>query len=196
MSFYAEIMMHTALFMGFLPLFYFTFVAPIQVSSLVNDLFEIIQPTLTTGAVLSTPGQVTQLEKSISNDFEMGEQDPTIQAAGQSMLQKNHETVKTLTLIVAITAPVLFVLAILLEFYSGGSVFNLLISNLIVLFFIAISEYAIVGLFLKNFMEIDSDYMKAIYASQYVDPKSNRCENVKNFEKSLLGDSLYKKLIG
>ena len=187
MSFYAEVLMHTAFFMGFLPIFYFTFVAPIQLGSLVNDLFEIIEPALTTTTVLSTPGQLTQLNTSISNDFATGQQDPSIIASEQSLLSNNSKTTKTLTLIVGIVAPIFFILAILIQYYSGGSISNLFLSNLIVLGFIAASEYAIVGLFLKNFIEIDSDYMKAIYASQYVDPTSKRCQNVKNFEHSILG---------
>lgn len=187
MNFWAEVLMHTALFMGFLPFFYFVFVAPIQVSSLVNDLFEIIQPSLTTGVVLSQPYNVLELRNSITQDFELGKEDPTFQKASQEMNDKNKKTLDVLVLIVSITAPLLFIASIVLQYFSGGNVYHLLISNIIVLGFIAASEFAIVGLFLKNFMEIDSDYLKAIYASQYVQPEHSRCQNVQNFINSILG---------
>ena len=192
MSFYAEVMMHTALFMGFLPFFYFVFVAPIQLSSLVNDLFEIIQPTLTSMAVVSTPYDVNLLKNTISDDIKKGEQDPTIQKASDDMLAKNKKTSDQLTLIVSIVAPVLFVGALVVEFFSGGNIAHLLISNFIVLLFIAASEFMIVGLFLKNFIEIDSDYLKAIYAAQYVEPRWQRCQNVKDFIQSFSGNLIVK----
>jgi hypothetical protein len=43
------------------------------------------------------------------------------------------------------------------------------VTNLIVLGFIAVSEFTIVGLFFKNFKEVDADFVKATLAQAFAE---------------------------
>lgn len=68
------------------------------------------------------------------------------------------------------------------------------ISNLIVITFIAMSEFAIVGLFFSQFVELDSYFVKAslakrmTYTSNYGD-----CFYVSNWLQGILPASIYNK---
>ena len=61
-----------------------------------------------------------------------------------------------------------------------------MISNLIVLGFVTVSEFAIVGIFLRSFIVLDSDYFKGITVIQLEDMKWANCENVSHLLQDLL----------
>lgn len=105
----------------------------------------------------------------------------------------NDKTKRTVAIICGVVAPFLVITGIFLEWYSGGNVLTFLISNLIVLGFIAASEFAIVGLFLRNFVEIDIDFIKAIFANSLANPGPwYTCKYSRNFLESLMPSWLAK----
>jgi hypothetical protein len=160
MSFWGEICVHSAFFMAFLALFYFTFVTYIQSAGLVNDLFNIVESQLLITATFTTPAKVQALSNSINSSLEEAAQEiPPVDS-------QNKKIAMYVGIVVGITSSLLLGLGIYLQYASGGSIYELLMSNLIVLVFIAVSEFAIVGLFLRNFVEIDQEFAVGITSVQ------------------------------
>ena len=69
MSFWTEVTMHSALFLGFLTGFYFLFVTNIQTESLVNDLVNVAKQNLTLKAAFSTPDQINTAISQFDNEL-------------------------------------------------------------------------------------------------------------------------------
>lgn len=162
MSFLAEILVHTSFFAAFLTGFYFLFVTYIQTQSLDSDLFNVFEPYIINSAIWSDPSKVhdvlAQLDGIVSNI----ESSSDFNKANNDILEKNKNISNKVALYVGIICPLLFIFGVLIEYFSGGSVYDLLISNIIVIVFIAVSELFIVGVFLRNFIEIDNDFINAI----------------------------------
>lgn len=174
MSFWTEVTMHSALFLGFLTGFYFLFVTNIQTESLVNDLVNVAKQNLTLKAAFSTPDQINTAISQIDNEL------PGIQSSLQQSIQDNNQQIlKIVSIVVGTIVPVLFISSFLIHGWYGGSISDLLISNFIVLLFIAISEFIIVGIFLRNFIEIDAEFIGGIVPA--TSGEHNQCNFVKEF---------------
>jgi hypothetical protein len=170
MSFLAEVMVHSGLFIGFLPLFFFYYVAPTQASSLSNDFFNMLTPYLNDISLgMKNPNTEYQ---PFAQDVDMLEKTAVnaLNPFTQWLTPRNNNTKKTVAIVAGVLSPLLIIGGCIIEVYSGGNLGQFLIANLIVLTFIVASEFAIVGLFLKNFVEIDPEFIKGIFAkkmSQY-----------------------------
>lgn len=146
-------------------MFFFYYVAPTQSGSLSNDFFNMLTPYLGDISLNMNPNtqyqpfaqDVDQLEQTAVN---------ALSPFTQWVTPRNNK-IKTIVAIVAgILSPLLIIGGCIIEVYSGGNLLQFLISNLIVLGFIVASEFAIVGIFLKNFVEIDPEFIKAIFAKK------------------------------
>ena len=162
MSFLAEILVHTSFFGAFLTGFYFLFVTYIQTQSLDSDLFNVFEPYIINSAIWSDPSKVHDVLGQLDGVVSNIESSSDFNEANNLILEKNKNILNQVALYVGIICPLLFIFGILIEYFSGGSVYDLLISNIIVIVFIAISEFFIVGIFLRNFIEIDNDFINAI----------------------------------
>jgi len=174
MSFWPDICMHTSFFMAFLTGFYFLFVTYSQTNSLTNVLYNSIREKIISVSALSTPSVLQKFQEQINVFIENAQQYP------DNSQKNNPGVLKAVSIIVGILAPFLFCLSVYLEWVWGGSVSELLISNCIVLLFIAATEFIIVGVFLYNFVVIDSDFVTAII------PVTNGTNYDCNFVKPLI----------
>jgi hypothetical protein len=165
MSFLADVLAHSSFFMAFLVGFYFLYVTKIQVNALVNDLFTIIKDPLTNVDLL-TPNLKSVISDAIGSISL--DSDPKL----QKTMSKNPSIVKYTAITVGILAPLLLAIAIWLQYSSGGSIFDLLLGNLIVIFFIACAEFAIVGIFMGSFVEIDKDFVKSVLSLRLASQES------------------------
>jgi hypothetical protein len=178
MSFLAEILVHTSFFAAFLTGFYFLFVTYIQTQSLDSDLFNVFEPYIINSAIWSDPSKVHDVLGQLDGIVSNIESSSDFNKANNDILEKNKNISNKVTLYVGIICPLLFIFGVLIEYFSGGSVYDLLISNIIVIVFIAVSELFIVGVFLRNFIEIDNDFINAIPVAN----ASNRsCNFVEDF---------------
>jgi hypothetical protein len=77
-----------------------------------------------------------------------------------------------------------------MAFLNNSSIFDIIISNLIILSFIIISEFAIVGLFFKNFKEVNGNFIKATIIQAITDRNAYvtypQCDYSGKFIRSLL----------
>jgi hypothetical protein len=189
MSFLADVLAHTALFMAFLPVFFFFYVGQVQTDSLVKDAFNILSPL------------VGDVSKIVNPLFGYNVTDDLIEGGStllsyeltdetKSIQQGNQQVLMYLGIVVGILAPTMFIAACILEYNHGGNVPLFIISNLIVLTFIAAAEFAIVGIFLGQFTEIDSTVVKQIISAELVSPSYSECLYMKQFMKKSLGISV------
>jgi hypothetical protein len=166
--FWIDVCLHTAFFLAFLPVFYFEFVAPMQSYTVIDDIFEIVQPEFLNIALLtslSSPQSLTKAVKLFNTELAENEQLGNI----DSLMANNAQTKLRAYLGCEITAGLLFIIGISIAFWYEQSVFDLVMTNLIVLVFIAVSEFTIVGLFFKNFKEVDADFVKATLAQAFAE---------------------------
>lgn len=193
MSFLADVFVHTGFFMGFLPLFFFLYVSPTQSRSLTNDFFNILTPYL--DVISRTIGDQISYEQLDSGlqklEESIGEQMSSFTASVQ---EKNDKIKKLVAIVVGITAPLLIILGCIIEVYYGGNLIKFLISNLIVIAFIAISEFAIVAVFMSNFIEIDGRVIVGIFEDKTDNPWGG-CWYSNKFIRSLLPQWLANKIL-
>ena len=156
-SFWADVFAHAAFFIGFLPMFYFTYVVPVQGNALVNDFFGLLKDELTDLSLTLSPNIKREIDEEIENAVASEESNPVL----ASMTRGNAGVFKNTMIFLGVTLPVLLITAIVLQYRAGGSLFDLFLGNLIVITFIAVSEFAIVGIFVGNFVEVDKDFVKA-----------------------------------
>lgn len=193
MSFLADVFVHTGFFMGFLPLFFFLYVSPTQSRSLTNDFFNILTPYL--DVISRTIGDQISYEQLDSGlqklEESIGEQMSSFTASVQ---EKNDKIKKLVAIVVGITAPLLIILGCIIEVYYGGNLVKFLISNLIVIGFIAASEFAIVAVFMSNFIEIDGRVIVGIFEDKTDNPWGG-CWYSNKFIRSLLPQWLANKIL-
>jgi hypothetical protein len=177
MSFLAEILVHTSFFAAFLTGFYFLFVTYIQTQSLDSDLFNVFEPYIINSAIWSDPSKVHDVLGQLDGVVSNIESSSDFNEANNDILEKNKNISNKVALYVGIICPLLFIFGILIEYFSGGSIYDLLISNIIVIVFIAVSELFIVGVFLRNFIEIDNDFINAIPVANATNRSCNFVED-------------------
>ena len=167
--FWIDVCLHTAFFLAFLPVFYFEFVAPMQSYTVVDDIFEIVQPEFLNIALLTSLTNPQNLTKAVDLfNIELAENEQ-LGSGIDSLMANNAQTKLRAYLGCEITAGLLFVLGISMAVWYEQNVFDLVMTNLIVLGFIAVSEFTIVGLFFKNFKEVDADFVKATLAQAFAE---------------------------
>lgn len=167
-EFWIEIIAHTSLFLLFLPIFYFYYVAPLQSYALIDDIFDIIQPELVDMTLLSNLNDTRNLNKVIDLLNSNLSENQTISNAANDIKNTNAKIFQNTNAIFYTLGCVLFASSIGLSVYYNISLVELALSSIIVLIFIIINEFAIVGLFFKNFKEIDSNFVKAIFISNFL----------------------------
>lgn len=91
---------------------------------------------------------------------------PNLQTYDQTIQSTNASILQTVSVVIGIVAPILFLSGIYLALISGVDMVEFAISNLIVMTFIAMSEFAIVGFFFSQFVEIDPYFVKASLGKQ------------------------------
>jgi hypothetical protein len=97
---------------------------------------------------------------------------------------------QNISIIIGVLAPILLLAGIGLQYYNGDSITELLVSNVIVIMFIAASEFFIVGVFMKNFIEIDSSFVSAIPVVSNRTNSRYNCNYVKEFANSAFPPSI------
>jgi hypothetical protein len=181
MSFLADILTHTAFFMILLPIFFFAYVSPVQLNQVVQNLFLILKPNLAGFAMTTSGNDTNTLLNIIHTISENSKDNPQVDAINASYRSNNAHIIMIVSLVFGIGAPFLILIAIFIEKWSGGNLYNLFISNLIVIAFMTVSEFAIVGLFLKNFVTLDGQFLQALFITQSQQPDYCKCWYVRDF---------------
>ena len=188
-SFWADVFAHAAFFIGFLPMFYFAYVVPVQGNALVNDFFALLKDELTDMQLTLNPNVEHEIEQGVET---IAKQEETSKTLGV-ITEDNPKVFKLTMLVVAIVVPVFLITACVLQYRAGGSIWDLFLGNLIVISFIAISEFAIIGVFVGNFVEVDKDFAKAILLYQTMTTSASsyqECTFVYEFAVSKFGSYL------
>ena len=190
MDFWIDILVHTSFFLFFLPIFYFYFVAPLQSYSVVDDLVEIIKPELVSYALIKSLNDPQNLNKIFNMVSEMSSQNSDINDLINSLDEDNSQIFYLTNYIVYGIGGLFLLIGLIMAFLNNSSIFDIIISNLIILSFIIISEFAIVGLFFKNFKEVNGNFIKATIIQAITDRNAYvtypQCDYSGKFLRSLL----------
>jgi len=158
MAFLIDLLLHTGFFSLLLPIFFFYFVCNIVLYSFVDNLTQIAKDEL------SKTQLTTTFKKEQVQDFFIKINEiifPTLETAQNSFKSKNDTVyVKTWTIFGSIFIGC-FTLAGILSFFYNVSFINKILSNLISLFIIAISEVIIVTFFINKLTIVDVDFINA-----------------------------------
>lgn len=184
MSFWADVCTHTSFFIIFLAIFYFTFVTYIQTESLSTDLFNIIQTNFNTSMAFSTSDNLNKISQEINSKL------ASVESTIPPPKTNNATIILVVEIVVGILGPVLLLLGLYLQYINNESITDLLVSNIVVILFIAVSELFIVGMFLRNFIEIDSKFISAIIPA--VNSQYYKCDFVAGFLDTFLPSGLVK----
>jgi hypothetical protein len=161
--FWVEVLVHTAFFLFFLPIFYFEYVAPLQSYSIVSDLFDIIQPEFLDITLLNSLNSTQNLTVAVNTAAEMLKSNPDVTTFFDYVKTGNYNIKLATYLTCELVGFGLLCTGLGLAYYYDLSIVDLLLTNVIVLLFIIVSEFFIVGAFFKNFREIDADFAKASF---------------------------------
>lgn len=173
MSFFTEVLTHTAFFMIFLPIFFFFYVSLVQSKSLLNDLFNALKPSIVTSSLVTQESQEPQLLDAINSAAETVKRSDYFVEQSQRITDTNKKIVLYSLLGFELGGVALLAIGLGLHYAYGESLSKLLISNFIVMAFIIASEFLIIGVFLTNFVEINDNFIKGVAAGgqciDYVD---------------------------
>ena len=184
MSFWADILTHTSFFSAFLTGFYFLFVTNVQQDSIVNDFFGMLKPNIMSNSAVSKPYEISEMISDVQNTKNQINSNSDLDTANQHFNSKNPLILQNISIIIGVLAPILLLAGIGLQYYNGDSITELLLSNVIVIIFIAASEFFIVGVFMRNFIEIDSSFVSAIPVVSNRTNSRYNCNYVKEFANS------------
>lgn len=180
--FWVEVLVHTAFFLFFLPIFYFEYVAPLQSYSVVSDIFDIVQPEFLDIALLNSLNSTQNLTTAVNTATDVFKLEITDEFSAVN---------KTIKLNAYLTCELIgfgfLCTGLGLAYYYELNIMELLLTNMIVLSFIVISEFFIVGAFFKNFKEIDADFVKASFVGGMSNEYFN-CPDATDYMLSLAPD--------
>jgi len=156
-----NILLHIMLISAFLGSYFFTFGAYLEREVLKEQLNYLINTTLHPIKILM-PGISTEIKNKIKNyNFKIDEQ------ADINTENKNKKTIysaiKFISLFCVVGLMVVIILSVILD--REGMTYNefykkLIIRNMIILVFIALTEFIFAYFFAKNYMSIDTNKLK------------------------------------
>ena len=163
MSVAAEVMMHTAMFLAFICVFFFTFVVNMQQRSVISDLRNLVQQyvglyTLTQAGAEAWPGMRQQLEQqTVEND-----PSPT-----------NGAIILGISIGVPLIVAVLVAASLWMTWRHKESIRDMVLSSFIVLLFCAAAEFILIGGFVLQMTSISDPFVQAQFVKaaqlQYYD---------------------------
>lgn len=156
-----EILSHISFFTVFLTVFYVTYVGYIQSRSMVAEFTQLLNESFQSIVVLFPPQMISAIQDtlSISKTFV----DPSLDKLVQQQSGTNQQLLTPVYIGVFTGAALGIGIAIILTIIYGGSVWELLYTNLISLSFIAITDFIIVALY-GQFRLIDTQYLAGLFS--------------------------------
>ena len=153
----ANILLHVILISSFLVIFFFTYASKVEKQIVQNQSTAVVQDVLDDILVILPDSAVATIGEHVQNITppDMSDEDNDVKI-------KNHELyMKTVKQIAALFVIGMIVIYIMSKVYKF-SMKDLLVHNLIILFFVAVTEFAFLRYFAKNYSTIDSNYVKYV----------------------------------
>lgn len=186
MSFFTEVLAHTSLFMFFLPAFFFFYVSPVQLSSLKSDLFDVIKSNVEDASLNSNSDSQSNFTMSLSSFSESASKNQQLIQFANSLESTNKNiTIITISVFYSV-ATILLIASIIIHTRNGEHLSELMLSNLIVIIFIIISEFIIVSVFFSHFVEVSRTFLKGAIGSSINNKHCGGTGFVNGFLRSIL----------
>lgn len=160
----ANIIMATAFISIFIGVFFFTYASKIEEKIVVQQSTEIVQD-LTSSLLLISPQQKQVLKTavlpSLQVSSELEQQDQEVKIANQELVRN---AVKVISIFVLICVLLIGVLA----YFFNISIMELVKNNLIILCFVALTEFTFTTFFARYYVTIDANFVKKQLADSLV----------------------------
>ena len=161
MLFFVEVLSHICFFTVFLTVFYVTYVGYIQQKSMVNEFLDLLRQSFQFLIILFPPTLITAIK-----DILTGTQSDVDSILNQLVEQEAGQNKQLLTPVfigVFSGALVGLLISFFVTAWYGYSVDELIITNLISLSFVAITDFIIVALY-GQFRMLDTQYLSGLFA--------------------------------
>ena len=158
-----EILSHASLFLLFLTVFYVTYVGYIQERSMVHEFGGLLSQSLQTIGVTLPPQFLSFINDILkASPAIVG---PVLDSLVENEASTNQKVLSPLFLGVLIASVSALCISLVLAFFVGYSIPQLMMENLIALAFIAVTDVLITTLY-GNFRTLDSQYLLGIFAQK------------------------------
>lgn len=153
----ANVLLHVILISSFLVIFFFTYASKIEKQIVKNQSTAVVQNVLDDILIILPDSTLETIGDHIQNISppDMSEED-------NEVTTKNHElymkTVKQISVLFVVGMIVIYIMSRVYKF----SMKDLVLHNLIILFFVALTEFSFLTYFAKNYSTIDANYVKYI----------------------------------
>jgi hypothetical protein len=151
----ANILLHVILISSFLVVFFFTYASRVEREIVENQSKTIVTDIMKEITVFVPSEAMPDIKEGVRTiqSPDMKAQDDQVKAANAALFKK---TLTQISVVVIVGMLCVFIMSKVFKF----SMSELLVHNLIILVFVAITEFVFLTYFAKNYRTIDSNYIK------------------------------------
>ncbi len=152
----ADILLHIILISSFIVIFFFTYASKIEKQIVIRQSTDIVQDVIQSTTSVLPDIAIEELDKTLITQLQppdMSTEDAEIDASNKDLLDR---TVKTIGVVFAVGLLIVYMMSKIYKF----SMTDLLVRNIIIVSFVAITEFSFLTYFAKNYDTIDSNFVK------------------------------------
>ena len=152
----ADIILHVILISSFLVIFFFTYAAKVEKAIVIRQSTDIVKDVIESTTVIFPDFAIKDMSEFLNahdKTPDMAEQDAKIEKSNKELLDN---TVKMISIVCVVGVLGVYVMSRIFKF----SMTDLLIRNLIIVSFVALTEFLFLTYFAQNYDSIDSNFVK------------------------------------
>ena len=152
----ANLLLHVILISSFLVIFFFTYASKVEEQIVVRQSTALVQDTIQSMTALVPDSVMDDISTNLVTKLQvpdMSKEDIAIEASNKELLSS---TIKMIGIVFVIGIVVVFAMS---RFYRF-SMTELVIHNLIIVSFVALTEFSFLTYFAKNYDTIDANFVK------------------------------------
>ena len=152
----ADILLHVILISSFLVIFFFTYASKVEKEIVVRQSTDIVKDVIQSTTVILPDAVIKDMSTLLSEHgkkSDMSDEDAEIEKANKELLDN---TVKTIGIVCVVGIICVYIMSKVYKF----SMTDLVVHNLIIVSFVALTEFLFLTYFAKNYDSIDANFVK------------------------------------
>ena len=151
----ANIILSVVLISTFIGVFFFTYASRIEKNIVEIRCKKIIEDLTDPIVTLSTPDMIDQINSNLEKltQPDLSEEDEKVSANNKALLKKSFIVISILFILGIFAVLVLYLI-------YKFPLKNLIISNIVMLIFVALTEFMFMTFFAQNYITVDSNFIK------------------------------------
>lgn len=157
-----NILLHVIFISAFLVFFFFFYASKIENEVVKNQSKQIVDSIVDDVKILLPPEAITTINETVLPNISA----PDMKEEDEAVIKTNKELVNKVSVFMGVTILIGIIIVFLLSRFYGEksdpkfSFSSIIIHNLIILVFVAATEFVFLQYFVKNYISIDSNYIK------------------------------------